>query len=39
MFAADVVLARPAEHFTPRAHAHHPELAVPLECPAIKWQR
>jgi len=39
MFAAHVVSERPAEHFTPRAYAHHPELAVPLECPPIKWQR
>jgi len=39
LFAAHVESARPAEHFTPRAYAYHPELAVPLECPAIKWQR
>jgi len=32
-------LMRPAEHFTPRVYPCHSELAVPLECSAIKWQR
>jgi glycogen phosphorylase len=39
VFSAHVVSARSVEHFTPRVYAHHPDLAVPLECPAIKWQR
>jgi len=39
VFSAHVLSARPAEHFTPRVYPRHPELAVPLECPAIKWQR
>jgi glycogen phosphorylase len=39
VFSAHVVSARPAEHFTPRVYPRHAELAVPLECPAIKWQR
>jgi len=39
IFTAQVESARPAEHFTPRVYPHHPELAVPLECPAIRWQR
>jgi starch phosphorylase len=38
-FTAHVVSGRPAEHFTPRARPRHPDLAIPLECPAIKWQR
>jgi glycogen phosphorylase len=39
VFSAQVVSARPIEHFTPRVYPRHPELAIPLECPAIKWQR
>ena len=39
VFTANVASARPAEHFTPRVYPRHPELAIPLECPAIKWQR
>jgi glycogen phosphorylase len=39
VFSAHVVSARPIEHFTPRVYPSHPELAIPLECPAIKWQR
>jgi glycogen phosphorylase len=39
LFTARVESQRPAEHFTPRAIPRHPDLAIPLECPAIKWQR
>ena len=39
VFSAHVVSARPIEHFTPRVYPRHPELAIPLECPTIKWQR
>ncbi|MBV8054356.1 MAG: alpha-glucan family phosphorylase [Deltaproteobacteria bacterium] len=39
VFTAHVASARPVEHFTPRVYPRHPELAVPLECAAIKWQR
>ena len=39
VFTAHVVSARPIEHFTPRIYPRHPKLAIPLECPAIKWQR
>jgi len=39
VFTAEVVTARPTEHFTPRVYLRHPELAIPLECPAIRWQR
>jgi starch phosphorylase len=39
VFTAQVVSARPVEHFTPRIYPRHPELAIPLECAAIKWQR
>ena len=39
IFTAHVISARPAEYFTPRMYPRHPELAIPLECPAIKWQR
>jgi glycogen phosphorylase len=34
LFTARVESQRPAEHFTPRACARHPDLAIPLECPA-----
>jgi glycogen phosphorylase len=39
VFTAHVVTARPTDHFTPRVYLRHPELAIPLECPAIRWQR
>jgi starch phosphorylase len=39
LFTAQVVSARRPEHFTPRIYPRHPELAIPLECREIKWQR
>ncbi|MBV8358442.1 MAG: alpha-glucan family phosphorylase [Deltaproteobacteria bacterium] len=39
VFTAHIISARPIEHFTPRVYPRHPKLAIPLECPAIKWQR
>ena len=39
IFSAHVVSARPAEHFTPRIYPRHPEMAIPLECRSIRWQR
>jgi starch phosphorylase len=39
VFTAHVKSARSPEHFTPRMYPRHPELTIPLECPAIKWQR
>ena len=39
LFTAHVVSGRPAEHFTPRVRPRPSDLAIPLECPAIKWQR
>jgi starch phosphorylase len=30
---------RPANDYTPRIIPHHPEVAVPLECSRILWQR
>ena len=39
IFTAQVKSPRPAEHFTPRVIARHPDLAIPLECAAIRWQR
>ena len=38
-FTARVQSRRPAAHFTPRVITHHPDLAVPLESSAIRWQR
>ena len=38
-FSAGVVSQRPAEHFTARVIPRHAELAIPLECARIKWQR
>ena len=39
IFTAQVSSQRPAKHFTPRIIARHPDLAIPLECAAIRWQR
>jgi len=39
LYTAQVASRHPAEHFTPRAYPRHPDLAIPLECQAIKWQR
>jgi starch phosphorylase len=39
VFSAHVVSRRLIEHFTPRVYPRHPELAIPLEYPLIKWQR
>jgi starch phosphorylase len=39
VFTAQIPSGRPPEHFTPRLYPRHPELAIPLECSAIKWQR
>jgi glycogen phosphorylase len=39
LFSAQVTSRRPAEHFTPRVSPRHADLAIPLECAAIKWQR
>jgi starch phosphorylase len=36
---AQVASQRPAEHFTPRVITRNPDLAVPLESNAIRWQR
>jgi glycogen phosphorylase len=39
LFTAQVVSTRRPEHFTPRIYPRHPEMAIPLECPEITWQR
>ena len=39
IFTAQMVTRRPAAHFTPRVITRHPDLAIPLESPAIRWQR
>jgi starch phosphorylase len=36
-FVAEVPLTRPAEHYTPRVVASHPDASVPLEASHILW--
>lgn len=38
-YAVSVPASRPAEDYTPRLVAHHPEAVTPLEAPQILWQR
>jgi len=39
LYTVAVSAARPAEHYTPRITAYHPEALIPLEANHILWQR
>ena len=39
IFYATVAAERPADHYTPRVRAWHPEAFLPAENPLIAWQR
>jgi starch phosphorylase len=39
VYIAGIHTDRPAEHFTPRIVAFHPDVAVPIETALIRWQR